>query len=246
MTAHPRFTPEIHAREQELGPMDGSVKEALLLEEFREAMNQRRHLENVRSSYLGFYFTFLAASGAIIAALLDHSSGTYWTALGIPLLILFLNALTTLLYISVRRVSALLGYYDNTTEVVRRKVYGEFNDNDRAEPPYVSFEFYDKVLRSRFFSMTSAVEVMMQLIAVGLLITNLIVIAGWQQKGTYHSIEGPVLIGLSGALLAIQLLIRYHAIPTRKRSFPGESRASFETAGSLGEPSSGGPKPRRD
>lgn len=64
--------------------MDGGVKEALLLEEFREVMNQRRHLENVRSSYLGFYFTFLAASAGIIAAMLDHSSGSYWTALGIP------------------------------------------------------------------------------------------------------------------------------------------------------------------
>ncbi len=101
--------------------------EELLLQEFQQAWNHYRHLENERAWSLGFMFTITIASigwiGKILSdpALKDSKTAHFSTML----IMVALCALGITIYARVTKARFVLRHYVNAWRFVRKKLYGK-------------------------------------------------------------------------------------------------------------------------
>jgi hypothetical protein len=198
-----------------------SVK--LLFEEYKEAMNQRRHLETMRSSYMGAYFAFLVGLLGLVSALLQKNATDHWVAVSVPIFLSILTILTTMIYISTRKISALLGYYDNMSAVVRRRVYGT-EEADELENAFKFYDNRDPVLEKRLFSLTGMIDNFLQFMGISLFAADVIAITFWQTRGLYHPVETVILSFICLALLILLVTIRWRVASSRDPRFAAGSR----------------------
>jgi hypothetical protein len=91
----------------------------LTLQAWDQAWQQARHLETMRSQYLGFFFTAVLGVTALAGPrLADDSLRSAGDLLTVAALTVALELLTGFLYISVIRVNKVLGHYTTRIELI--------------------------------------------------------------------------------------------------------------------------------
>lgn len=102
----------------------------VLWREWDQAWTQSRHLETMRSQYLGFFFTALLATIAIVAGQAFNDSLSSSASLAsFSGLTLGLNVLAAFLYLAVVRMNAVLWFYMQVIFRIRAELAS------RADPP---------------------------------------------------------------------------------------------------------------
>jgi len=91
------------------------------LREWEQAWAHTRHLETMRSQYLGFFFTAVLGVTALAGPrLADDSLRTSGDLLTLATLALALELLTGFLYLAVVRMNKVLGFYSKQIETISR------------------------------------------------------------------------------------------------------------------------------
>jgi hypothetical protein len=94
------------------------------LKEFDQAWEHYRHVERTRAQYLGFLFTLtLAASGAAIPLVGTSSVRTQVGLVTTVGFLFVLDLVASLIYLAVRRIGAVLTYYESLMNEIRRLVF---------------------------------------------------------------------------------------------------------------------------
>jgi hypothetical protein len=103
---------------------DAEFAQAIMLREWDEAWAHSRHLETMRSQYLGFFFTAALAITAFTAPqIADDSLGTSGALVTVAVLVLGLHGLTTFLYLAIFRINQVLNYYRTILIAIRAQVH---------------------------------------------------------------------------------------------------------------------------
>lgn len=101
------------------------LKDNLLLEEFKQAWEHYRHVENSRLSVVGFLFTVVLASGACISLLFNGShpsSEAYFLTLVVAFLV---GVLAVVIYARLAKQSLVLRHYAQVWKFLRQVAYGQ-------------------------------------------------------------------------------------------------------------------------
>lgn len=105
-----------------------NLGDELVWREWDEAWTHSRHLESMRSQYLGFFFTALLAVTAVIASRVVkdalHSPGSLLAFAG---LVLGLDALAAFLYLAVVRINEVRWYYDQIIFKIREEIGSNYS-----------------------------------------------------------------------------------------------------------------------
>lgn len=103
---------------------DDELGAALVLREWDEAWAQSRHLETMRSQYLGFFFAATIGVTAVTAKqLADDSLGSAGSLLSLAALALGLQILSAVLYVAVVRINRVLNYYQRLIFAIKTQIH---------------------------------------------------------------------------------------------------------------------------
>ncbi len=100
----------------------------LLLEEFRQAWEHYRHLENARAWYLGFFYTTAAGGITLIMYLLFRDvcvEPSLNVVLGTYLISCAIGVLALIVLTTVTATGVALSHYANVFEVIRKTIYSK-------------------------------------------------------------------------------------------------------------------------
>jgi len=103
---------------------DDELAHDLVLREWDEAWTQSRHLESMRSQYLGFFFA--ATLGVVVVTgkqLAEDSLASAGSLITLAALALGLELLSAFLYVAVVRINRVLNYYGRLIFWLKSEVY---------------------------------------------------------------------------------------------------------------------------
>ena len=100
--------------------------ETLLKQELDQAWNHYRHLEDIRTKYLNFFFTiFLASIGFVLTLFKDVASSVSLDLVwGISIFFLILYFISQIIFASIVRIGYVLAVYDNVMKNTRIHFHG--------------------------------------------------------------------------------------------------------------------------
>lgn len=116
------------------------LKTALTLREWDEAWEQSRHLETMRSQYLGFFFAATLGVTAVTAnGLVGHHASPSATVVVVGMLALGLNTLAVYIYLAIWRVNQVLDHYQEIILTMRQQARlnsgSPIDLSDHVRPP---------------------------------------------------------------------------------------------------------------
>lgn len=137
--------------------------ENLLLQEFNETWAQIRHLENLRSKYLGFFFTVILASvGFFINLMRDGIANNSIVVFGLFSLVWILFILTFLLYTAIKKMNVIIGHFGDCIRVIRRY----FPNTEEIDKRISVREIKNAVMKHKIFSVHYTLELLLQLFCI--------------------------------------------------------------------------------
>jgi len=189
-----------------------SKAETLMLHDYQQAWDHTRHLETMRSQYLGFLFTIALGSIALGVPVVGSgalNNPVQLVALSSFLAVLFL--ITVLIYISVRRFGIVYAQYQDAIYLIRDHFYAGDQNLDAI---LVTLHFHapdHPVVRSRLPRVHTAVEIIVQLFFfLTLLATISIALRLWALRALVWQ------IGLSAGLGALMLFATFLLVLARR------------------------------
>jgi heme/copper-type cytochrome/quinol oxidase subunit 4 len=177
--------------------------EALMLEEYHQVWEHARHMETMRSQYLGFFFT--VTLGLAVLAVPTISAGALNNPARLVVLSGFLTVFflfTAFIYIAIRKTGVVYGRYVGAIHLIR----DHFLVNRRGLETVLSWlRFLESdipIMRSRLFRIQTTAEFIIRLFmlltvfAAGLISIRLISIkaTAWQ-VGLATIVVGLILVG---------------------------------------------------
>ena len=107
--------------------VDRTERNNLLLEEFRQAWEHYRHLENNRAWALGFLFTVALAGAGFIAKLLSEGAVTEKpdTYLFSCSIVLAVGGIAPFIYARIAKTAVVMRHYADAWRAIRREIYGD-------------------------------------------------------------------------------------------------------------------------
>ncbi|MGN9807618.1 hypothetical protein [Micromonospora sp. L32] len=97
---------------------------AALIHESNQNWLHHRHLETQRGQYLGFFFTALLASAGLLTSIATQDRrDTDLVVLGGALLCFILMIVSFAIYAAVRKLGAVLRFYDREIRLLRQKLF---------------------------------------------------------------------------------------------------------------------------
>jgi hypothetical protein len=111
-------------------PVDETPNEhELLLREYDNAWLHNRHLETLRSQYVGFFLTFLAATVAFAGSRASEAYGSPAKATELSVLLMSISAVTWFVSVSIRRWGVVIRHYDVVILEIRRRSLSAHSDS---------------------------------------------------------------------------------------------------------------------
>lgn len=197
-----------------------SASTDLLKQEFTEAWNHYRHLENDRTRYLGFFFTLLIASiGLLLNALATVSPTSptpYWFVPGVFLLAWLFDALSLFIYANIKKSAFILRHYFNIMWRIRELIY--------EDPPkmhqLLSVAETHPIVKSMWFSHQKLSEMLLLSACFLLDVAQAVLIAlGWRHHLSPHWVVACMAV-LAVALLSVQAIVFGKAVSFSRKEQP--------------------------
>ena len=141
--------------------------QSVLMEEYSQAWQHYRHLENARTKYMNFFFTALFAIIGLYSALLNLKVeiGKIQTVIGIVLILMFMM-FTLYIYINVTRIGKVLKGYNGVKGRLRNLLFTK-----TGVPMGISVTHYlPKKKKKKIFSVQSSAQTML---LISLFFTNI-------------------------------------------------------------------------
>lgn len=174
----------------------------LLIEEYKQAWDHFRHMENARTNYINFYFTALFAIFGLYSALLTLDLlkvGEIHIMMGISLLNIF-SIFTLYIYINIVRIGWVLNGYSNVIRELRKLMHSDtFLQKNISVRDYLP-----SGQKKNFFSIQYSAQILLQSFMVIVNILILISIVIYMEKLVVWKLI--LLLILWIAILAIEVL----------------------------------------
>lgn len=134
---------------------DVSRVDALLISEFDQAWSHYRHLESLRSQYLGFFFAVTTAAAAV-PSLQTPAFNEVRTVLAGGAFLSVYGFLTAFLYFGIKKANVVMNQYAEVIQYVRTYIFGDSSVHSSALKRIRESEH--PLFRSSLFSIQSGAE----------------------------------------------------------------------------------------
>ena len=197
----------------------------LVKQEFTEAWNHYRHIENGRNHYLGFFFAVLTASiGLLLNAIATLKPGTptpYWFIPGVFLLVWVFDALSLFVYASIKKSKFVLDhYYYNIIGGIRKLVYENPAEMDRLLNVYES----RPIVKSTAFSDHKLAEMLPLLTCLLLDVAQVAVLAWTWIHNPLPDFVAPCMFVFAFAIVIVQAIFVLKAASYSQKVQPPKTR----------------------
>jgi hypothetical protein len=149
-------------------------KNAIYLEEFHQAWEHYRHLENARTKYMNFFFTALFAVIGLYSAIIkiDQFKLEEFELLIGFLLILVFTVFTLYVFINIIRIGWVLTGYSNVMRQLRINMYGE-----KSIPEKISVRDYLPIeSKHKVYSIQYSAETLLKFSLILMMILSITVV----------------------------------------------------------------------
>lgn len=101
----------------------------LLNNEFQQAWEHYRHLENARATYMQFFYTVIFAAFGFLITL--HEQFKELSSVGLAALLVALSVFSTYIYLNVSKIKYVREHYMNTVNEIRKIMYSDYESRIR-------------------------------------------------------------------------------------------------------------------
>ena len=208
----------------------GTMKEKLLLEEFKQAWEHYRHIENARLRLIGFLYTVALASAGAVMVLFKEDKPSR-DAYSITLVIAFLvGSLALSIHLHFKSQKAILHHYVTAWRHIRKIIY----DQDFTQLNNALDVFENSPVKRLFHSETFMTNIMIWLVGgVAALYLAVGVFHGWSNLEPTVSQQAGALVGLSVLVAGFSTFVkvrgeRLEAQKGEKNESPNSPQTSDE------------------